>query len=133
MLKDDKDMKILILFLIVQLNTYDGIRNSIHNLRKSGVIQKKIPVHAMKQKIFFSFFMMKLRMKISYEACRKGRTVQELLLKSILKTYKQRLDEGLIEDPYPVITKKHVADLHTMCVKGFTSQTMQDEAKQLER
>ena len=87
-LSDDKDMKILILFLIIKLNTYDGMRNSIHKLRKNDVINKKLPLKNMMQKIFFNFFIMKFRMKISYEACRKGKTIQELILKAILKTYK---------------------------------------------
>ena len=40
---------------------------------------------------------------------------------------------GLIKNPYPVVTKKVVHDLHNLCIKSFTNRTMLDEAKQIER
>ena len=55
-----------ILFLIVKLNTYDGIPNSVNNLRKSKSIHPKLPLRLIRQRIFFNFFIMKVRMKISY-------------------------------------------------------------------
>jgi len=66
---DDKSVKIFILFLILKLDTYNGIRDSIQSLRKSKLIKPLIPTKVMMQKIFFNFFIMKIRMKMSYEAC----------------------------------------------------------------
>ena len=86
-LSDERSMKILILFLIVKLKTYNGIRNSLHQLRKHNLIKRSVPVQAMLQKMYFNFFMMKFRMKISFEACKRQRTIKEHLLIAVLRTY----------------------------------------------
>ena len=39
---------------------------------------------------------MKIRMKISYEACLKCQTIPESILESILKTYEERVDCSFI-------------------------------------
>ena len=39
---------------------------------------------------------MKLRMKISYSACLEGNTLNEHIMKSIIKTYDQRCLKGWI-------------------------------------
>ena len=41
----------------------------------------------MMQRIFFNFFIMKFRMKMSFEACVQHRTLKELFLLAILKAY----------------------------------------------
>ena len=66
---DDESVKIFILFLIMKLETYNGIRGSLNSLRKQNIINPKIHTRIMMQKIFFNFFVMKIRMKMSYEAC----------------------------------------------------------------
>ena len=40
-------------------------------------------------------------MKISFMAFQNNVTLQEYLLSTILKTYKQRKRQGLIKNPYP--------------------------------
>ena len=124
---DDKDMKILILFLITKLNTYDGMRNSIHKLRKNDVINKKIPLKNMMQKIFFNFFVMKVRMKMSFEACVQHRTLKELLLLCILKTYEQRNKDGLVKRPYPAITSRMLHRIRNLCFRGLTYTNIQKD------
>lgn len=44
----------------------------------------------MVENIYVNFLIMKIRMKISYEACRTNKTIQELFLSAILETYKER-------------------------------------------
>jgi len=41
---------------------------------------------------------LKVKMKISYEACRKAMSVQELLISSIIRVYKKHLKEMKIQD-----------------------------------
>ena len=62
--------------------------------------------HEILHKFYKKFLMMKIRMKISYMACINCRTTLELFLISILKTYHDRKDSGLIESTYPIVTKK---------------------------
>lgn len=68
-IEDGDKMKIFILFLIVKLNTYNGINNSINEIRKNKLIKSNVPLPHMMQSIYFNFLMMKVRMKISFEAC----------------------------------------------------------------
>ena len=84
---DDQSVKIFILFLIMKLDTYNGIRNSLQTLRRQNIIKKRVPTKVMMQKIFFNFFIMKIRMKMSFEACVQHRTLKELWLLAILKSY----------------------------------------------
>ena len=55
-------------------------------------------------KIWYGYLIQKIRLKISYEACRTSRTVLELFNYSILKTYEQRM--GLMSNPMIVNRKK---------------------------
>jgi hypothetical protein len=55
----------------------------------------------MVERIYFGYKLMKFRMKISFEACKKYRTIQEHILYAIINTYYERANKGLIEDPYP--------------------------------
>ena len=43
-IRSEKLMRIFLLFLIVKLNTYNGIANSLEPLRERGVIRKGIPL-----------------------------------------------------------------------------------------
>lgn len=76
---------------------------------------------------------MKIRMKISYEACLQHRTLKELLLLAILKAYHQRKKKGLVEYPYPDLTKKMIDGIRKSCLRSFTQKSMQQEAQDRER
>ena len=54
---------------------------------------------------------MKMRMKIGYEACIKNKTIQELFLFSILKTYQERKKDDLIKNPYPNLSKQNIENI----------------------
>ena len=83
-------MKILLMFLIVRLNTYDGLPNSIDKLKQKKYIHQEVTVRGMLQQIYKIYFLMKIRMKISFEACRSNKTIIELFLTAILKSYHER-------------------------------------------
>jgi len=72
-------------------------------------------------------------MKMSYEACVQHRTLKELFLLAILKTYHQRKRLGLVELPYPDITKKMINGIRCLCFKKLTEKSMKEEAKEKER
>ena len=42
-------------------------------------------------KIYIGYLIMKIRMKISYHACLNNNTIQEHILKAIIKTYEERI------------------------------------------
>jgi len=115
---------ILIEFLLYELNSVDGHKNSAESKLKKmmhGQLHKKSNrklynkldkhditlIEAMNKnmlldKIILYFKILRIRMKISYHAFLRKLTVQELFYKSILKTYNQRKCDKLIEDPYPI-------------------------------
>ena len=80
-----------ITLLVYQLNTIDGNRNSAKKL-----IQKTKNQDLVVEKVVMKYKIMKFRMKISYMAFQKRKTVKELLLDSILKTYIKLFKNGLI-------------------------------------
>ena len=67
--------------------------------------------------------MMKIRMKISYEACISCKTILELFLMTILKTYHVRKERGLIENPYPCVTKKMLDGIKELCLKKIVNSS----------
>lgn len=82
------------------------------------------------QAIYKNFFIMKVRMKISYEACHQCRTIQELFFLSILKAYSERNRLGLVAKPHPRVTRKMVLGIKNMCLSGMTKMNvMMQEAK----
>ena len=89
-------MKALLQFLILKLDTMNGKTGSVQVLRDMKVLKKKVPTKKMLPRIYNNFFLMKIRMKISFEACTKNMTINELFLISILKTYQERNAQGLI-------------------------------------
>ena len=64
--------------------------------------------------------MMKVRMKISFEACRANKTLIEFFLTSILKTYHERNQQGLIEDPWPKVSSRMIEVLKGADLKSIT-------------
>ena len=80
-------MKILIQFLILKLKSFDGLRNTFADLRKAKRANKNFTDRQIMQRVYNRYLLMKVQMKISFEACRQYLTVQELFLQAILKTY----------------------------------------------
>ena len=68
-------------------------------------------------------------MKISYQACVNCRTILELFLLAILKTYQDRKAHGLIKNPYPIVTKKMLDGIRELCMKKIVHKT-QHKSKQ---
>ena len=90
---DEDEMRAFVEFLIIRLNTFNGVQNSINILKNKKIIERHTTVKEMLPHIYKSYFWMRIRMKISFEACRVNRTIQEHMLITILKTYKQRCDK----------------------------------------
>jgi len=63
---------------------------------------------------------MKVRMKISYEACRTNKTIHELFLHVILDSYKERNVKKLLKNPYPPIKSEHLQALKNASIKDLT-------------
>ena len=61
--------------------------------------------------IYKGYMLMKVRMKISYEAAKGARTIQEHFLWSIMKSYEERNAKGLVEDPYPPVSHEMLDDI----------------------
>jgi hypothetical protein len=81
-IKDEFQMKMFLMFLIIKTNSFNGNRNSFLELNKETLIKNEV------EQIYRKFFLiMKIKMKISYEACIKCMTIQELILRSILKSF----------------------------------------------
>lgn len=103
-IKDEDEMAVFLKFLIIKLNTFNGRKNSISMIRKFGVLSKSTHVSDILLGIYRIFRMMKIKMKISYEACRTNKTIQELFLIAILTAYHERNSKNLLKNPYPKIT-----------------------------
>ena len=120
-IRDETHMNIIIKFLILYLNTFDGNKNSLRFLRRQNLISRKYTARQMLNRIFFGYKLMRFRMKIAYEACKKTRTIQEHILEAIVKAYYQRADKGLIEDPYPPIDQNIMEELFNSTVVEINS------------
>ena len=57
------------------------------------------------RKVMIKFKIMKIRMKISFMAFQKCETIYELMMKTIYDVYNHRKNQGLIETPWPTVTK----------------------------
>ena len=79
--------------------------------------------------IMKTYSMMKVRMKLSFEASKQRQTIQELVLNAILKTYKERDSKGLIEKPFPFISEDTVDDLLKSSVREKVEIAMKKEAE----
>ena len=55
-------------------------------------------------RVYLGYMIMKIRMKISFEACIRKRTLQEHFFEAILTSYNQRREKGLIDHPWPEVT-----------------------------
>ena len=82
----------------------------------------------MVEHIYSAYSIMKVRMKISYEAARSGQTIQELFLNTILNTYKERNAKKLVKLPWPPIKSGHLTALKDASIKNLTERGLIDEA-----
>lgn len=64
---------------------------------------------------------------MSFEACVQHRTLKELLLLCILKTYEQRNKDGLVKRPYPAITSRMLHRIRNLCFRGLTYTNIQKD------
>lgn len=129
-INSEEDMRCFLIFLIIKLNTHNGAINSIQKLKDRRIISKHATAEEMTQKILYTFTLMKIRMKISFEACRTNRTIQEIILYAILKTYHERNAKGLISDPYPKISNRMIESVKGTSIKALTEKNiLMEEAK----
>ena len=121
-------MAVFLKFLIIRLNTFNGRTNSINLIRKFGIISKGIKVNDILLGIYKIFRMMKIKMKISYEACRTNKTIQELFLIAILTAYHERNSKNLVNNPYPKITQKNLDMIKTTKLMNIQESNLMAEA-----
>lgn len=73
-----------------------------------------------------SYKLLRIKMKIAYEACKKGISVQELVVQAIIKAYKY-----LIEDKHPLSTPKNITKFHSklrkLSVESFKQEFEEDD------
>lgn len=114
-IKDEKDMEYILKFLIMKLETVDGMRGSAlpliealnAQIRKEKAIKQFTPkqehiftyqnMHVLLNKVYFRYQIMKIRQKISYHAYLKNMTINELFLAQIIKTFNVFLNCGDIK------------------------------------
>ena len=89
----EKDMEMLITFLVFRLQTIDGEKHSAKPYTGNKPWTQK---EAIFRKIITKYKILKFRMKISCLALEKKMTVQELIFNSILKTYSTFYLQGKI-------------------------------------
>jgi hypothetical protein len=121
-IKDEADMDMLLKFLIYKLKTQDGVRNSAKDMitmlneqcrkarkkecggKLSTIEEHKTnqgTMHLINNKVMFKYNLMKVRNKISFIALQKKKAICELIIESIVCTYKQLVHEGtIVEDAY---------------------------------
>ena len=105
-IKNEENMKVFLKFLILKLKSFDGVRDTFKEAREANIRNKNKTDQQMMERVYNRYVLKKVQMKISFEACRQFKTIQELFLSAILKTYDQRNSHNLIPNPYPSITKK---------------------------
>ena len=70
-IKDETDMQIFLKFLIIKLNTFDSNKNSMNFLRDQRLVHLNASKHDIMRRVYFGYTIMKIRMKVSFEACLK--------------------------------------------------------------
>jgi len=100
-IRNDKDMEKILKFLICNLKTVDGNRDSgvqlvaalnKQSITKRTTIKERILIEKQNaaivwQKVYRKYLVMKFRAKVSFMAFLNGVTITELILKAIIKTY----------------------------------------------
>jgi len=120
-IKNEKDMQILLLFLIYRLKTVDGSRETATpliemlnkqemKLYKRSQNRQSLPKskeheilssieYSVYKKVHFKYKVIKVRAKISFSALQKRMTIQELFLNTIQTTYKKLVIQGQLDGP----------------------------------
>lgn len=132
MIDDDFQLKMLLQFLIIRLNSHNGQPDSIKVMQNINLFDPNKSVMDMVEQIYAGYLIMKVRMKISYEAARSNRTIQQLLFDAILDAYKERNAKNLVRNPYPPIKSSHLQALKNASIKNLTERGLIDEARIIE-
>ena len=87
-IQNEEHQSQFLLFLIHSLNTINGKRGTaerlIQSAKKDELDETRFEIY---QKVYFKYLILKIRMKISFQALKKSMTIKELLLKAVLKAY----------------------------------------------
>ena len=126
--EEDRHMKIILQFLILSLQTVDGVRHSAiphlnYMLEKQSEGEKnerlyyeaknyeienlnRVNLQNLSEVTGKKFSMLKIRMKISFAAFVRNQTITEMFLNTLLGSYHHFLRRGLIKNPWPKTDKK---------------------------
>ena len=103
MISDEKEMKILLTFLVYQMKTLDGKKNSAVRLlnykfkvEENQKFKQEIENDVF-SKVIKKFQIMIIRHKISYEAFFQKKTISELIIGQIVKTFHLMVSEQTIK------------------------------------
>ena len=110
--REEIHMQLLLKVLILALDSFDSHAGSIRSLREIKVIRRATSCAAMMHSIYKGYLIMRVRMKLSYEAAIQRKTLQELFLHAILKSYMERDQAKLVPNPWPKL-RFSLADLTT--------------------
>lgn len=69
-IKDELTMQIFLQFLIFKLKSFDGLRDTFKKIYEASKLTKFSSEYEIMQRIYNRYMLMKVQMKISYEACR---------------------------------------------------------------
>lgn len=69
-IRDEENMKIFLQFLILKLQSFDGLRDTFQILRTANKKVKDKSEKEIMQRVYNRYLLMKVQMKISFEACR---------------------------------------------------------------
>jgi hypothetical protein len=90
-IRNEKDMDYFLKYLIHNLSTIDGCRDSANGILKVLDMQNGNPNknrHEVFRKIYVKYLIMRVRAKISFMALQKRCTVMELFVNAIIYSYK---------------------------------------------
>ena len=127
-IRDEHELRVLLEFLIIRLNTFNGVKDSFKILKNKRIVKQEQSVVDMLPWIYKSYSWMKFRMKITFEASRANKTLQEHFLTTILHTYKQRVRRKLVKDPYPRVTTKMILAVRKACLASIHEATATDHS-----
>lgn len=138
MIDEDRHMKILLQFLILSLNTVDGLRDSakpflnyaLHQQAKGTQNLRRLyeakdyEIENLNRENFQilsettgkKFNMLKIRMKLSFIAFVRNQTITEMFLHTILNSYNILNRKGLIKNPWPKMDKQLINRI--LCNEG---------------
>lgn len=133
-------MDMLLKLLIWSINTIDGRRGSAQGLKqrlmKEAASQDETDEetktridYQVMMKALYGFKMIRMRQKISFKCMRLGKTLSELFLGQILRTYKvmRPEKEEMIDDMIEVVNKNEFDSFENMLKVIVKLRSIQDE------